>query len=76
MAIVALDPGFIYTDMLESLQGDLAASKYQTPQHWYVLFLPWFDNVSVSCLYLIYTHIYMRKFLKMVDFTKYLQSNL
>ncbi|XP_031742573.1 NADPH-dependent pterin aldehyde reductase-like [Cucumis sativus] len=33
MAIVALDPGFIYTDMLESLQGDLAASKYQTPQH-------------------------------------------
>uniref|UniRef100_A0A0A0LW25 NADPH-dependent pterin aldehyde reductase-like n=1 Tax=Cucumis sativus TaxID=3659 RepID=A0A0A0LW25_CUCSA len=51
MAIVALDPGVIYTDMLESCWGDLA-SRCQTPEYWYVLFLTWFDNVSISCVYI------------------------
>lgn len=33
MAIVALDPGIIYTDMLTSCLGDFAPI-YQSPQHW------------------------------------------
>ncbi|XP_038891942.1 NADPH-dependent pterin aldehyde reductase-like isoform X4 [Benincasa hispida] len=33
MAIVSLDPGIIYTDMLVSCLGELAL-KYQSPQHW------------------------------------------
>ncbi|XP_022156292.1 NADPH-dependent pterin aldehyde reductase-like [Momordica charantia] len=35
IAIVALDPGTIYTDMLVSFFGDLA-SKYQSPERWAV----------------------------------------
>ncbi|XP_022929964.1 NADPH-dependent pterin aldehyde reductase-like [Cucurbita moschata] len=33
MAIVSLDPGIIYTDMLVSLLGDIAP-QYQSPQQW------------------------------------------
>ncbi|XP_022994464.1 NADPH-dependent pterin aldehyde reductase-like isoform X4 [Cucurbita maxima] len=33
MAIVSLDPGIIYTDMLVSFVGDIAL-QYQSPQHW------------------------------------------
>ena len=38
MAVVALDPGFICTDMLHLLLGD-AATRCQSPQKWYVITL-------------------------------------
>lgn len=36
IAIVALNPGVVHTDMLVSYYGD-SASLYQQPQAWYVL---------------------------------------
>ncbi|XP_016901014.1 NADPH-dependent pterin aldehyde reductase-like isoform X3 [Cucumis melo] len=47
MAIVALDPGVIHTDMLESCQGDLA-SQCQTPEHWVVKAAPTILNLTTK----------------------------
>lgn len=52
MTIVALDPGVIHTDMLESCIGDLA-SEYPSPREWYVILLAPFDNVFILCYILV-----------------------
>jgi len=43
MAVVALNPGVINTDMLVSCFGE-SASQYETPDAWYVLAIPFLQQ--------------------------------
>uniref|UniRef100_A0A0A0LYI3 NADPH-dependent pterin aldehyde reductase-like n=2 Tax=Cucumis sativus TaxID=3659 RepID=A0A0A0LYI3_CUCSA len=49
MAIVALDPGIIHTDMLKSwMAGDYLPSQYQTPEHWATKAAPIILNLTTN----------------------------